>query len=169
MDGVGEVRNILFLLSKRLESLDQKLSEVAVVANQAKERSNLANQLIFNQKNHQHIDYEIQLIRKLFGGSGPSLSDMLPMTNDDSGENDSLLGILSEVFTTGEDQFLTVVERDDSPILNKPSVGETIQPVDLNDITPILNEPSGQETIQPVVVTNDKQCITESLPETSVC
>ena len=116
MDGLGEVRNILFLLTKRLESVDQKLSEVSIVANQAKERSNLANQLIFNQKNTQQIDYEIQLIRKLFGGSGPTLGDMIPIPDEVCDPDDNLLGILLEIYSTSEDRFLDVPSKDVSEI-----------------------------------------------------
>jgi hypothetical protein len=116
MDGLGEVRNILFLLTKRLESVDKKLSEVSIVANQAKERSNLANQLIFNQKNTQQIDYEIQLIRKLFGGSGPTLGDMIPIPDEVCDPDDNLLGILLDIYSTSEDRFLAVPSKDVSEI-----------------------------------------------------
>ena len=112
MDGLGEVRNILFLLSKRLESIDQKLSEVSIVANQAKERSNLANQLIFSQRNTQQIDYEIQLIRKLFGGSGPTLGDMIPISDEIIDPDDTYFGILSEIFKTSEANFLDNPQKD---------------------------------------------------------
>ena len=132
MDGVGEIRNILLLLSKRLEALERRLSDVSVVANGARARGDVANQLIFNEHNRIQHDHEIQLIRKLFGGSGPTLGDMLPEISDNFEEHD-LLGILTEIMDETEVEptadtttpLVTDTESKDklSPDIEKPSQG----------------------------------------------
>jgi len=119
MDGVGEIRNILLLLSKRLEALERRLSDVSVVANGARARGDVANQLIFNERNRIQHDHEIQLIRKLFGGSGPTLGDMLPEISDKFEEYD-LLGVLTEIMDESEldptsDTVTAVVKDTNTP------------------------------------------------------
>ena len=98
MDGVGEIRNILLILSKRLESLERRVSDVSAMATQAKERGDVANQLIFSHDNQVQHDQEIQLIRKLFGDSGPTLGDMIPDLSVMEPDDTELLGFLVNQF-----------------------------------------------------------------------
>ena len=122
MDGVGEIRNILLILSKRLESLERRVSDVSAMATQAKERGDVANQLIFSHDNQVQHDQEIQLIRKLFGDSGPTLGDMIPDLSVMEPDDTELLGFLVNQFEAeaepdkcSGDTAPTDSDRTDSP------------------------------------------------------
>ena len=121
MDGVGEIRNILLILSKRLESLERRVSDVSAMATQAKERGDVANQLIFSHDNQVQHDQEIQLIRKLFGESGPTLGDMIPDLSVLEPDDTELLGILVDQFEAEPEECSSITPPSDTVKTDSPS------------------------------------------------
>jgi hypothetical protein len=99
---VGEIRNMLVLMSKRLEGLEQKVNNTYEISNKAVRISQIVQEFQIKNIHDQINDTEFNKIHKLFSGATPCLEESIVAEESDSDED--ILGNLGVFAETEVDE-----------------------------------------------------------------
>lgn len=95
---IGELRNMVVLMSKRMEGLEHKLKTTSDMANRAKHISQIVQEFQFKEIHDKICETEFHKIHKLFSGASPCFEETLQADDSESDSETEMFGSFKNMF-----------------------------------------------------------------------